>query len=163
MQPQATLHFFCGKAGAGKSTRARALARQHSGILLSEDVWLARLYGEQIKVFDDYIRYSQKLKTVIEPLVIDLLAAGQTVVMDFQANTKRRRQWFRSMFEAAQAAHVLHVLEAPDPLCLARIAKRNAELPEGSSHLTEADFRHVSSFFEPPEASEGFRMETWAS
>jgi len=121
------------------------------------------LYGEHIKALDDYIRFSQKLKTVVEPLVIDLLAAGQSVVMDFQGNTKRRRQWFRSMFEAANAAHVLHVLETPDHLCLERIAKRNIELPEGSSVLTEADFRHVSSFFEPPEASEGFHLETWVS
>lgn len=158
MPSHATLHFFCGKPGAGKTTRAQALARQHRAILLSEDVWLSRLYGEQIQVFDDYIRFSQKLQAAIQPLVIDLLAAGQSVVMDFQGNTRRRREWFRSMFEAAQAAHVLHVIETSDQLCLERIAKRNIERPEGASHLTEADFRFVSSFFEAPHASEGFYL-----
>ena len=117
----ATLHFFCGKAGAGKTTKAKTVASACGAILLSEDVWLQRLYGEQIKVFDDYIRYSQKLNTVITPLVIDLLVAGQSVVMDFQANTVRRRAWFRTIFEQAGSDHVLHWLQTPDDHCLARI------------------------------------------
>lgn len=159
----ATLHFFCGKAGAGKSTKAAALAQDGSAILLSEDIWLSRLYGDQIKVFDDYIRFSQRLNTVVTPLVIDLLSAGMNVVMDYQANTKRRRSWFRSMFESANAEHVLHFLPTPDDLCLERIAKRNAEMPEGASMLTEADYWHVSSYFELPEESEGFNVRTYAS
>lgn len=158
-----TLHFFCGKAGAGKSTMAKAIAATQGALLLSEDVWLSRLYGEQIKVFDDYIRFSRKLDTVVAPLVVELLGLGQSVVMDFQANTRRRRSWFRSMFERAGANHVLHVLQTPDALCLERIRKRNAEKPEGASHLTEADYWHVTSYFEAPEASEGFRMQAHAS
>jgi predicted kinase len=159
----ATLHFFCGKAGAGKSTRASALAQDGTAILLSEDIWLSRLYGDQIKVFDDYIRFSQKLNTVITPLVTNLLSAGMSVVMDYQANTRRRRSWFRSMFESANAEHVLHYLPTPDTLCLERIAKRNAEMPEGSSQLTVADYWHVTSYFEPPEESEGFNVRTYTA
>jgi predicted kinase len=159
----ATLHFFCGKAGAGKSTRAKAVAEASGAILLSEDVWLSRLYGDQIAVFEDYVRFSQKLNTVVTPLVIDLLRAGQSVVMDFQANTKRRRDWFRSMFEAAQSEHVMHVLQTPDDLCLNRIAQRNAEMPEGASKLTEADYWHVASYFQAPEESEGFHIQAYAS
>ncbi len=159
----ATLHFFCGKAGAGKSTKAKAIAEANGAILLSEDVWLARLYGDQIKVFDDYIRFSQKLNTVVTPLVIDLLALGQSVVMDFQANTKCRRSWFRSMFEEARADHVMHYLQAPDALCLERIQKRNTEMPEGASQLTEADYWHVTSYFQPPEEIEGFHVQAYAS
>jgi len=39
----ATLHFFCGKAGAGKTTAARKLAREQRAILISEDQWVSRL------------------------------------------------------------------------------------------------------------------------
>ncbi|WP_457326501.1 AAA family ATPase, partial [Roseateles sp. P5_E11] len=53
-----TLHFFCGKAGAGKSTVAARLAQADRLVLLSEDVWLSRLYGDELKTFDDYIRLS---------------------------------------------------------------------------------------------------------
>jgi predicted kinase len=61
MLPTPTLHFMCGKAGAGKSTIASAVAQDHAAILISEDVWLMRLFGDQMKAFDDYIRFSRKL------------------------------------------------------------------------------------------------------
>lgn len=158
-----TLHFFCGKAGAGKSTLASRLAQDHQALSISEDVWLSRLYGDEMKTFEDFIRCSRRLKTVIGPLVVDLLKAGQSVVLDFQANTRAGRQWFRSVFEQAGAAHVLHVLEATDSQCLERIARRNRALPEGAHPLSEQDFLHISSFFQAPEADEGFTLSTHGS
>lgn len=160
MSSTPTLHFFCGKAGAGKTTVASRLAQDHGAILISEDIWLMRLFGDQMKTFDDYIRFSKRLKAVVGPLAADLLNAGHSVVLDFQANTKAGRNWFRSVFEQAGAAHVLHFVDTSDEACLARIAKRNVERPEGSHHLTEEDFIHVSSFFQAPEEAEGFKVET---
>ena len=120
-----------------------------------------RLFGDQMKVFDDYIRVSRKLKTVVGPLAVDLLKAGHSVVLDFQANTRMGRGWFRSIFEEAGAEHELHFISASDEVCLARIARRNAELPEGSHHLTKEVFMHVSSFFQAPEETEGFNVKTY--
>lgn len=124
---------------------------------------MSRLFGEEMKTFDDYIKYSKRLKAVIGPLTIDLLRSGQTVVLDFQANTRRGRAWFRSLFETAQVQHVLHFVDTPDALCLARIAERNAVRPEGSHPLTEADFAYVSSFFEAPADDEGFRVTRYSA
>lgn len=154
----ATLHFFCGKAGAGKSTRARALAESTDAILISEDIWLSRLYGEEMKDFEDYKRLSVRLKTVIGPLAIDLLRAGNDVVLDFPANTRATRAWFRTVFEAAGAAHVLHYLDSADAACLAHIAQRNAERPEGSHHLSAEQFAAISAYFVAPSADEGFTV-----
>ena len=145
-----TLHFFCGKAGAGKSTLAARLARELRAVLLSEDVWLSRLYGDEMKTFDDYVRFSGRLKTVVGPLVSELLASGQSIILDLQANTRSRRAWLVSVAAAGNAQHLLHYLDATDEVCLARIAKRNIELPEGSHALTEEVFRYVTSLFEPP-------------
>ena len=153
-----TLHFFCGKAGAGKSTVAVKLAKDLGAVLVSEDIWLLELFGDQMKTFDDYIRVSKKLKAVVGPLTIQVLRSGQTVVLDFQANTLLGRSWFRSLFEQASADHVLHFLNTPDKLCLERIAKRNVERPPGSHHLSDEDFFHVSSFFQAPTESEGFNV-----
>ena len=158
----ATLHFLCGKAGAGKSTVATRLAQQHDAVLLCEDVWLARLYGEEMKTFEDYRRYAQRLKTVVGPLAIELLASGRSVVLDFPANTRTSRAWFRSVLEQAGVPHVLHLLDTPEATCLARIAERNVARPEGSHHLTEEDFRHISSFFEAPADDEGFAVRRHA-
>jgi predicted kinase len=162
MTDKPTLHFFCGKAGAGKTTLAARLAVEHRAVLLSEDIWLARLFGDEMKTFDDYIRLSRKLRSVIGPLCVDLLHSGQSLVLDFQANTQAGRRWFRSVFEQAGAAHVLHVVDASNELCLARIARRNVERPEGSHHLTEADFEHVTSYFQLPAPEEGFNVQVHA-
>ena len=158
-----TLHFFCGKAGAGKTTVASHLAQDQNAILISEDIWLLRLFGDEMKTFEDYIRVSQKLKTVVGPLTVDLLNAGRSVVLDFQANTKTGRGWFRSIFEQAGSAHVLHFLNTSDEACLERIARRNIERPEGSHHVTEEVFFYVSSFFQAPEENEGFNVKSYAT
>jgi len=161
MARTATLHFFCGKAGAGKTTVAAGLMQDQSSILLSEDIWLLELYGDQMKTFDDYIRVSKRLKAVAGPLVVDLLKSGISVVLDFQANTKAGRRWFRGLFEQASVEHVLHFVDTPDAVCMERIAMRNAARPPGSHHLTEEDFAHISSFFQPPEAAEGFNVKRY--
>jgi len=159
MNDHPCLHILCGKAGAGKSTLALSLAAAHNAILIAEDIWLTRLYADRMKTFDDYRTYSQRARTVVGPLVIDLLRAGQNVVMDYPANTKASRDWFRTLYQSAGAAHVLHYMDTPDPTCLKRIEKRNVERPEGSYHLTRDDFAYVSSFFEAPHADEGFSVE----
>ena len=158
MSSNATLHLLCGKAGAGKTTLATALAAEHKAALIAEDIWLIRLYGP-MKSFDDYRIYSQRAKTVVGPLVTDLLCLGQSVVLDYPANTRSSRSWFRSLSKSAGARQVLHYLNTPDELCLKRIGQRNIDRPEGSYHLTKDDFDYVSSLFEAPEDNEGFKIK----
>jgi predicted kinase len=152
------LHLLCGKAGAGKSALAQGLAASTGALLISEDVWLSRLYGEQIVSFEDYLRCAQRLRTVVVPLVTDVLRQ-RSVVLDFPANTVASRGWLRSLIDAARVPHTLHWLEASDALCLQRIARRNVERPEGSHELSEAMFHHITSFFQPPGEDEGFRVQ----
>lgn len=153
-----TLHFLSGKAGSGKSTVAARIALENSAVLISEDIWLLRLYGDQMKTFEDYFRVSKNLKEVVGPLATDLLRLGNSVVLDFPANTVANRTWYRSIFEAVDAAHVLHYVDTSDEICLQRIEKRNTERPEGSHHLKKEDFVYISSFFEAPEDAEGFNL-----
>ena len=157
----ACLHFFCGKAGAGKSTLAKRVAESEGAMLIPEDIWLARLYGEEMRTFEDYRRFSQRLKTVVGPLVVELLRSGRDVVLDFPANTKASRAWFRSVSEEAGARHLLHWVDSSDDTCLARIDVRNVERPEGSHHLTPEQFEAISSFFQAPEADEGFEVKVY--
>ena len=39
----ATLHFLSGKAGAGKTTLARKIARETPAVLICEDEWISRI------------------------------------------------------------------------------------------------------------------------
>ena len=87
-----TLHLMCGKIASGKSTLAKALATEHCAIVLSEDKWLSSLYPGEINSVADYVRYAQRIRGVVGPLVIDMLESGVSVVLDFPANTLANRQ-----------------------------------------------------------------------
>ena len=108
------LTFFCGKMGAGKSTKSVEIARQSGAVLLSEDEWLASLYPGRIQMLQDYIEYSRRLKPPIKKLVQDILLAGTDVVMDFPANTVQQRQWFRDIYSEINAPHQLSFINQSD-------------------------------------------------
>ncbi len=153
-----TLIFFCGKMGAGKSTRAAELARAPRTVLISEDAWLSALYPDQIHSLDAYISRAQRLRAPIKPLVQSVLSAGTNVVMDFPANTVRQRAWFRDIFENAGASHRLEFIDVADEVCLARIALRRTEQPERAATDKVEMFERVTAYFEPPLAEEGFHV-----
>src|SRR4051812_4036507 len=126
----ATLHFICGKAGAGKTTLARALGRTLPAVVFCEDEWICTL-GFEIRSLADFAPAAAKCHRLIVPLAGDLLRLGVSVVFDFAGNTVASRRWVRGIFEAAGADHVLHVIEASDAECLANIHRRNDEQPVG--------------------------------
>ncbi len=157
--PRATLYCVYGNIAAGKTTLARKLAAEHGAVLLCEDEWLVRLEAE-IASFDDFRTHARRLRAAIGPLVVQLLRLGVPVVLDFAANTVNDRVWIRSLFEAAGAAHELHVIEAPEEVCKARLRVRNATKPEGLyfGFVPEEMFAPVMKLVVPPTEAEGFNV-----
>lgn len=155
----ATLHFICGKAGAGKTTLARTLGRTLPALVLCEDEWIDRL-GFEIRSLADFAGASAKCRGLIGPLAGELLRLGVSVVFDFAGNTVKSRRWVRAVFEAAEADHLLHVIEASDPECLANIHRRNDDKPPGIywGHVSDETFHAVTAYFAPPQPEEGFRI-----
>lgn len=154
----ATLHFFCGKMAAGKTTRARELARTQHAILLEEDSFLATLFPGAIHSVDDYIECSRRVRAALADHIVALLARGLTVVLDFPANTPRQRQWFRTLIDRSGAAHQLHYLDVPDERCKAQLRQRSAALPPGAPFTSDAEFDAITRYFEPPTAAERFHV-----
>lgn len=152
------LTFFCGKMGAGKTTKSRVLAEERNAVLLSEDEWLSSLYPNSIKTLDDYIEYSRRLKPKMKQLVQSILLTGTNVVMDFPANTVQQREWFKNIFLECQASHELIYLDQPNEVCLARIAQRRIAQPERAETDTSEMFERVTKFFVAPSTSEGFNI-----
>lgn len=147
--------MLCGKIAAGKSTLASQLARLENTVLIAEDDWLAALFSDELSSASDYVRCASKLRGIMGPHIASLLNAGVSVVLDFPANTVENRAWMRGILGATAAAHRLHVLDASDALCLARLRARNA----GGDHpfaATEAQFRQFSKHFVAPTPEEGF-------
>lgn len=150
-----TLHMLCGKVAAGKSTVAAQLARAPGTIVVAQDPWMAALYPEELRSIADYVRLLPRLRAAMGPHVAGLLRAGVSVVLDWPANTRASWAWMRSIFEAADSAHRLHLLDVPEEVCLARLSARNA----GGQHeyqVSDAEFAELARYFEPPAPEEGF-------
>jgi predicted kinase len=151
------LHMLCGKIASGKSTLAAELSRMPSTIVISEDFWLSRLFGSEMKDIADYVRCSRRLREVIGPHVIELLRLGVSVVLDFPANTLAARSWMKTLFEEAEADHCLHVLDVPDDVCKARLRSRNA-VGAHDFAASDAEFDLITSYLVPPSEAEGFKI-----
>jgi predicted kinase len=131
-------------------------------VLLSEDQLLSALYPGEIRTITDYARCAGRLREAIGAHVRELLRAGVSVVLDFQANTQQARTWMRRLFESAGARNELHVLEVPDETCRARLRQRNSAGPH-QYQVSDADFDLFTSYFVPPLESEGFNVVRHAS
>jgi predicted kinase len=150
--------FVCGKMAAGKSTLARALAERDQAILLVQDELLDHLFPGEILDIPGFLKYSSRLRNALTPHVCALLAKGISVVLDFPANTRAQRAWFREIFERANAEHELHFVDAPDAVCKRQLKERSRDLPPGAPWTTEAEFDAITVYFRPPSADEQFKV-----
>lgn len=157
MTDPGTLHLLCGKIASGKSTLAARLAGAPRTVLIAQDSWMKRLWGEELREVADYLRLAPKLNAAMAPLVADLLAAGLDVVLDFPANTVRTRAFWKAAADEAGASHLVHWLDRPDALCRERLRRRN----DGGGHefaASDAQYDEITRYFEPPGASEGLTV-----
>lgn len=156
-----TLHFIYGNPGAGKTSLARELAERTPAVLFVEDEWLLGL-GGTITSVEDFMAASRRVRALIKPLATRILTLGTSVVFDFAANTVNCRTWVRSIFEAAGADHLLHVLDVPLDECKRRVRARNEARPAGLyfGDVSEALVDQVVPYIVPPAPAEGFRVTT---
>jgi predicted kinase len=158
MSTSAKLIFMCGKMAAGKSTLARDLAKRENAILLVQDEFLDKLFPGEITDIPAFVNRYSRLKDALTPLICALLSKGISVVLDFAANTKNQRAWFRLLFECANAAHELHFIDASDTVCKSQLKERSKHLPAGSPWTTESEFEAITAYFQPPSEDETFNV-----
>lgn len=149
-----TLHMLC---AAGKSTLAASLASAPETVLIAEDDWLNALFADELVSLPDYVRCSSKLRRIMGPHVAAMLNAGVSIVLDFPANTVEQRRWMRGILEKTTASHLLHLLDVPEEICLARLRDRNSQ-GDHPFAVTEAQFHQFSSYFAAPSAGEGWNI-----
>ena len=151
------LHLLTGKIAAGKSTLSAKLAAETGGIVLAEDAWLSTLYPAKITSLEDYRRESARFRAAIAPLIVELLRRGQTVILDFPANTIASRTWMRGLADAAGITATLHFLDLPDDVCRARLHARNAAGTH-AYQASDAEFDQFTAHFVMPTKDEGFEI-----
>ncbi len=152
------LYLLCGKMAAGKSTLARELSHRHGAVLLVQDEFLERLYPGEITDLPTFVTCSSRLNADLTPFILDLLAQGTSVVLDFPGNTKNQRAWFRRLIDDAQVGHELHFVDVPDEICRLQLRGRSRDLPDGSAWTSDAEFDAVTAYFQPPSLDEGFNV-----
>ena len=158
MNNKTTLHFFCGKMAAGKSTLAKTLAEKHNAILLVEDEWLSELYPDEITNIPEYLKYSSRLQNLLLNHIKSLLSSGVSVVLDYPANTENQRNWFRLIFEEKNIPHILHFVDKNDEKCKQQLKIRSKNKPEGSPFTTDKEFDAINKYFQAPLETEGFNI-----
>lgn len=97
------------------------------------------------------------------PVVVDILKAGASVVLDSAGNRINERVWARNLSEEAGSTHVLHYLAVDEEECLRCLRIRNLLKPEGLyfARTTEADFRGICKYCQVPETEEGLTITTY--
>jgi predicted kinase len=135
---------------AGKSTLSRELAERENAVLLVQDEFLERLFPGEIVDVPGFVKYSSRVKDALGPHICSLLSRGVSVVLDFPGNTRKQRAWFRHLFEASEAEHELHFIDASDEFCKRQLKERSRGLPAGTAWTTDAEFDAITAYFEPP-------------
>jgi predicted kinase len=117
--------LLCGKMAAGKSTLARELSRRHGAVLLVQDDFLERLYPGEVIDLPAFVACSSRLNAALTPVILELLARGASVALDFPGNKKSQRAWFRRLIDDAKVEHELHFLDVPDEICKLQLKARS--------------------------------------
>ncbi|MEQ4923112.1 AAA family ATPase [Proteus hauseri] len=154
------LHFLCGKIASGKSTLAKVLSNHPRTVLINEDEWLSQLFPNQIKTVADYIEKSELVKNVLAVHVANLLNAGNSVVMDFPANTPNQRRWLKSLADNKGIPYLFHVLKVDNSECKKRLLLRNQH-NENPFKTTETEFDLITQHFSYPDPSEGLNQKEY--
>ena len=154
------LHILCGKIASGKSTLAAKLSSSPATVLISEDIWLADLFGPEMAAIKDYVRCSARLRAAMEPHVVSLLNAGVSVVLDFPANTPNMRGWMKQIIVTAECGHTLHFLNVSDEICRIRLQERNASGLH-PFEVSDEQFEQITRHFIAPEVEEGFEIKDY--
>jgi len=82
-----TLHILHGLLGTGKSTYAKERRKRGRAIILNNDEWMVRLYGENPPA-DSFQQFRNKFEQIQWQLACELLNEGIDVIWDYGASTR---------------------------------------------------------------------------
>ncbi|AQZ62201.1 unnamed protein product [[Actinomadura] parvosata subsp. kistnae] len=144
-----TLFLMVGLPGAGKTTRARQLAKEHHALRLTPDEWMIPLFGES-----EADGKRDVLEGRLLSLALEALRLGTSVILDFGCWSRDERSAIRWLVESAGASCVLVYVPVDPETQLARVAHRQSTTPDQTFPISEADLLHWRTLFEEPDAAE---------
>ena len=149
----------CGRICSGKSTYARKLKDELSGVILSiDELMLDILGGETGDKHDEYVRRTQNY---LYKKSVEIASAGTDVILDWGFWSKSEREYARAFYRAHGIICEFHYISVDEAEWKKRIEKRNAEVMNGRSDayfIDEGLAAKFESLFEVPDRSE---MDMW--
>jgi predicted kinase len=141
--------LICGLPASGKSTLARHLASKIPAIRLDKDAWATQLGAD---LWDEEFRV--RLEHQLWVLSQDLLARGQSVVLEWGHWTRVERDEKRLRARALGVGVELHYLEAPLEELIERADRRTTSGEWTASPMTRTHFEKWATIFQPPDEEE---------
>jgi predicted kinase/uncharacterized glyoxalase superfamily protein PhnB len=152
------VHLVVGPVGAGKSTLALRLAREHSALRLTLDRWMSVLFRPDRPDSGLVEWYGERAERCVEQIwqtAQDALELGVDVILEIGLLRRNERQRFYDKLHARAASLVLYVVDAPREIRRARVERRNSEQGATFSQVVPPNiFELASDLWEPPDAEE---------
>jgi predicted kinase len=152
------IHLICGATGAGKTTRAQALADEIGGVCFSIDEWMVTLFGADAPETLMPAWFAPRVvrcETQIWASALQLGKRGIPSILDLGFQRRDHRQRFANLIKASQFPAKLHVLEVDASLRWERVQSRNTDPGETfSMTITRDMFDYIEGIWEQPDREE---------
>jgi predicted kinase len=145
MRRPGRLILVCGLPGSGKTSLSLELEHRLRAIRLCPDDWLEAL-GLNLHRAD----MREKIEALQWKLAQDLLARGNTVIIEWGTWARSERDTLRLGARALGAAVELHYLDAPEEVLFDRLRQRDRERPP----IEREDLSRWREIFEAPATDE---------
>lgn len=143
------LHFMVGLPGTGKTSFSRALALSTASLLLSPDEWMRTLFGDPLGADQRELLEGRFIR-----LALDVLALGQSVILDFGFWASDERYAVRAICEMYGVQFEFHYFTLPDDIRRARCLERRRSKPSEFFPFTDVDFDFQEAAWVPPKSDE---------
>ena len=141
----------CGRLCCGKSTYARAHAKERGAVILSiDELMLSMLDRELGDMHEVYVARAEKY---LYARSVELVRLGVSVILDWGFWSADSRRYAREFYADNDIPCELHYLEISDGEWNRRINARNAMIEQGLSNDYYVDENLKAKFetmFEPP-------------
>lgn len=141
---------MCGLSGAGKSTVARAAARQWNGIQLRSDAVRKHLAGLSLEAKGDDRLYSEAMNEQtyarLQELGLLLAKQGFTVILDAKYDKLvYRKNVIKVCADQGIPLEIFHC-QAPLPILAQRLTTRTNDISDATADLLTSQQEHFESF-----------------
>lgn len=149
-----TLYLTCGLPGSGKTTLAKRIEQKAPALRLTGDEWMHNLYPGLSTAEAEIGPCRGRVESAQWQVAVRALQLGCNVVVDWGIWSKDERDHLRSLAEELGVRVVLCLLDPPIDELWSRLARRNADRPEGVFDIPKAALLRWSEQFERPSSEE---------